>query len=221
MDSKGRMSLALVLLTLIIMAGIFYWVYTSWPEIGIQTPGNGNGGTSTTNGTGGKLGVGVTIEFADGTAQTVDPSQIQYTLFPLTVYFEGRQVSKITWHCYVQLDWIGDITSLELRGPMEVKSETVTLRREGMLKTYSSSDLPAKNAWFEMWKFSLDAAEIEYSLGDGDFTLTCTANVTATAMFSTGQTSIKTASAKGNLPITIEAAGLTALLCDVQVQIFN
>ncbi|MGB9672012.1 MAG: hypothetical protein ACPLZY_02575, partial [Candidatus Norongarragalinales archaeon] len=118
---------------------------------------------------------------------------------------------------------VGTMTSLELKGPMEVKSNTgVQLRKENMLKTYTQSNLPNKVAWFEMWKFSLTAEDIEYSLPQtGDYTLTCTINVTATAMFSSGTQSVKTASASGNLPIRIEVSGITALLCDIQVQTFK
>lgn len=205
-----------------IIVGILYlglYQNFQWGEGG--TPSNG--GSDGTASSGGKIGVGMTITFADGSTQTVDPSQIQFTLFPLTVYFQNQPISSITWHAYVQLDWVGDITSLELKGPMEVKSNTgVTLRKENMLKTYTPGNLPNKNTWFEMWKFSLTADEIEYSLGaSGDYILTCTVNVTATAMFSNGLQSVKTASASGNLPIKIELSGITSLLCDIQVQIFK
>ncbi|MEM3760156.1 MAG: hypothetical protein QXZ02_03475 [Candidatus Bathyarchaeia archaeon] len=224
MGSKfnGYKSMAFLLIGLIILAGILYlglYKNFQWGEGGIS----GNGGSNGTVSSGGKIGVGMTITYADGSTQTVDPSQIQFTLFPLTVYVQNQPISSITWHAYIQLDWVGDMTSLELKGPMEVKSNTgVTLRKENMLKTYTSSNLPNKGAWFEMWKFTLTANDIEYSLGaSGDYTLTCTVNVTATAMFSSGLQSVKTASASGNLPIKIQASGLTALLCDVQVQIFQ
>jgi hypothetical protein len=182
------------------------------------------GGTSNTSGgSGGKLGVGLTIEFADGTTKNIDPSQVQFTLFPLTVYLQGQAIKSVTWHAYVQLDWEGTMTSLELKGPMELKSNTgVQLRKENMLKTYTSANLPGKGAWFEMWKFSLTAEEIEYNLPQtGDYTLTCTINVTATANFSSGTQSVKTASASANMPIHIDASGITAILCNVQPQIFT
>jgi RNA 3'-terminal phosphate cyclase len=82
--------------------------------------------------------------------------------------------------------------------------------------------MPNKNAWFEIWSFSLTAEDIEYSLPQtGDYTLTCTINVTATANFSSGLQSVKTASASANLPIRIEVSGITSLLCDIQVQVFK
>lgn len=220
--SKTYQKLAFLLIGLLIIVGILYtglYQNFEWSDGGTSS----NGGANGTMSSGGKIGIGMTITFADGSTQEVDPSQIQFTLFPLTVYVQNQPISSITWHAYVQLDWVGDMTSLELKGPMEVKANTgVTLRKENMLKTYTSSSLPNKGAWFEMWKFSLTAGDIEYSLGaSGDYTLTCTINVTATAMFSNGLQSVKTASASGNLPIKIELSGITSLLCDIQVQIFK
>lgn len=220
--SRSYQKFAFLLIGLLILVGILYtglYQNFQWHE-GEST---GNGGPSGTASSGGKIGVGMTITFADGSTQEIHPSQIQFTLFPLTVYVQNQPISSITWRAYVQLDWVGEMTSLELKGPMEVKSNTgVLLRKENMLKTYASANLPSKGAWFEMWKFSLTAGDIEYSLGaSGDYTLTCTVNVTATAMFSNGLQSVKTASASGNLPIKIELSGITSLLCDIQVQIFK
>jgi hypothetical protein len=219
-NRNKQINFGLALIGLLILVAIAYYAisegYFQFPSAGT---GTGRTGTSDS----GKIGVGVTIEFTDGSTKTVDPSQIQYTLFPLTVYFQGQAVKSITWHTYVLLDWQGDLTSLELKGPMTLKSDTgVTLRNEGMLKSYSAGSLPTKNQWFEMWKFTLDAADIEYSLPKtGDYTLTCLANVTATAMFSTGLQSVKTASTSSNLPITIQLSGLTVLSVDIQAQIFT
>jgi len=220
MGLKSRFSMAFLLIGVLIIVGILYLgLYQNFQWGNDIQPGT----EGQTAASGGKLGVGMTITFADGSSREVDPSQIQFTLFPLTVYFEGQPISSVTWHAYVQLDWVGTMTSLELKGPMEVKSNTgVQLRKENMLKTYTSSNLPPKGGWFEMWKFSLTAADIEYSLPQtGDYTLTCTINVTATAMFSSGLQSVKTASASGNMPIRIEVSGITSLLCDIQVQIFK
>ena len=222
MGSKYRFSMAFLLIGVLIIVGILYlglYQNFQWGEGGTSS----NGGSSETSSSSGKLGVGMTITFADGSTREVNPSQIQFTLFPLTVYFQDQPISSITWHAYVQLDWTGDMTSLELKGPMEVKSNTgVQLRKENMLKTYTSANLPSKGVWFEMWKFSLTAQDIEYSLAtSGDYTLTCMINVTATAVFSSGLQSVKTASASGNMPIRIEVSGITSLLCDIQVQIFK
>ena len=222
MGSKYRFSMAFLLIGVLIIVGILYlglYQNFQWGEGGTSS----NGGSSETSSSSGKLGVGMTIRFADGSTREVNPSQIQFTLFPLTVYFQDQPISSITWHAYVQLDWTGDMTSLELKGPMEVKSNTgVQLRKENMLKTYTSANLPSKGVWFEMWKFSLTAQDIEYSLAtSGDYTLTCMINVTATAVFSSGLQSVKTASASGNMPIRIEVSGITSLLCDIQVQIFK
>lgn len=218
---SSQKTLSLLLIAILAVAVAMFYYAALMPNEG--NTGIGEHGNGTQGGSGGKLGVGVTVEFFDGTTKTVDPSQIQYTLFPLTVYFQGQPIKSVTWHAYVQVDWVGDLTSLELKGPMEVRSDTgVLLRKENMLKSYSSSDPPPKNQWFEMWKFSLTAEDIEYSLPQtGDYTLKCSINVTATAMFASGVSSVKTASASGNLPISIQVSGLTVLYADIQVQIFK
>lgn len=221
MSKKRSIFSVSTLIVVVLLCAVAYYLVTHPVHYGdVQFPGSDN---SQTQSSGGKLGVGLTIEFADGTTKDVEPSQIQYTLFPLTVYFQGQAIKSVTWRAYVQLDWTGDMTSLQFSGPMEVKSNTgVSLRKEGILKNYASSNLPNKNTWVEIWSFSLTAEDIEYSLQQtGDYTLTCTVNVTATAMFSSGTQSVKTASASGNLPIHIEASGITALLCDIQAQVFK
>jgi len=220
MADKSQKVGFVILAVIIILAGITIYASQNIHYGGVEFPGSSG---STSGGSGGKLGVGLTIVFADGTTKEVDPSQIQYTLFPLTVYFQGQAIKSVTWHAYVQLDWAGTMTSLQLSGPMTVKSNTgTTLHSENMLRTYTSSNMPNKNTWFEIWSFSLTADDIQYSLPQtGDYTLTCTVNITATANFSDGLQSVKTASASGNLPIHIDASGISSLLCDIQVQTFQ
>ncbi|MGB9672371.1 MAG: hypothetical protein ACPLZY_04415, partial [Candidatus Norongarragalinales archaeon] len=149
MSKKSIVNMGLVALAIVVilLAGAYVYVKNTVHYGDVSFPGSSS---STSGGAGGKLGVGVTIEFVDGSIKDVDPSQIQFTLFPLTVYFQGQAIKSVTWHTYVQLDWTGTITSLELKGPMEVKSNTgVQLRKENMLKTYTQSNLPNKGAWFE------------------------------------------------------------------------
>jgi hypothetical protein len=121
---------------------------------------------------------------------------------------------------YVYLDWTGELTSLELKGPMTVASNTgVTVRKENMWrKTGVNWNMPSKGSWVEMWRFTLEAGDIEYSLGGGDYILTCTSSVTATATFSNGASNSLTAEAKANLQIHIEAQQLTVLKVDIQSQ---
>jgi hypothetical protein len=78
--------------------------------------------------------------------------------------------------------------------------------------------MPSKGSWVEIWRFTLEAGDIEYSLGGGDYTLTCTSSVTATATFSNGASNTLSAEAKANLQIHIEAPQLTVLKVDIQSQ---
>lgn len=189
------------------------------------TDGNGDNGDQTDNVTephdsNGQLSMGVTINFMDGTSQTVGPEEMVFTLFPMTIFFEGKEVSEIWWHCYIVVDWVGDIETFKVSGPMKVTSKGITLKKEGMLKSYSGGELP-KNEWFEVWKFGLTALDIEYSLGSGDYTLTSEAIVTAEAMFSDGHKETKEATATTDLPITIEEGALTVFNVEIQVQSLN
>jgi len=196
---------------------------------------NGKGDTGTTDQNGddfqngdnitdteseGQLCMGVTIKFTDGTQHTVGPEDMVFTLFPMTVFFEGKEVNEIWVHCYLLVDWTGDITSFKVSGPMQISSDSIVLRKEGMLKNYGAGDLP-KNEWFEVWKFGLDAFDIEYVLGSGDYTLVTEATVKGEAMFSDAHTEIREATATANLPIFIEEGTMTVFSVEIQPQVLN
>ncbi|MEM2591780.1 MAG: hypothetical protein QXI60_04265 [Thermofilaceae archaeon] len=214
------LALALIVV-LVLFAGFVYFVQTyyggAWFTGG--TSGDQTGG-STGTGASGKVGLGVIVEYADGRVQTVDPRQIQFQLFPLTVYCNGEPIKKVTWAVYVYLDWSGELTCLELKGPLSVTAGNTLLRKENMWKktgvNMQLSDVK-KASYFEMWRMSLDAADIEASLGSGTYRIVATANVTAIATFSTGATDTKNAVAQAGIEVQIEAAGLKAMLIDVQV----
>jgi len=183
-----------------------------------------SGGTTPSQGSNvksnGGAGLGIIITYADGRTKEILPEQIRYSLFPLTVYCEGEPVSKITWVTYVYLDWTGELTCVELKGPMTVASNTgVRLRTENMWrKTGVNWNKPPKADWVEMWRFTLEAADIEAMLSSGTYTLTCTSNVTATATFSTGVSNTLNAVTRANLQIQVQTAGLTVLRVDIQSQ---
>lgn len=206
------------------------WVKYGWengeiPEGNGEQNGepNGNGDNKTeAQDSEGQLCMGVTVQFKDGTQTTVGPEEMTFTLFPMTIYFEGKEVDQIWWHCYVLVDWVGDIENLKLSGPMKVVADGVTLRKEGMLKQYGTTegDLP-KNEWFDMWKFGLDAFDIEYSLGGGDFTLESEAIVKAEVTFSDAHKEEYEATATASLPITIEEGTLTVFSVEIQTEVMN
>ena len=224
MSKAGK--LALLLIALALLGFIAYQIYIGISNIhygDVHLPPNDyeegvNGGSVFTSK--GGAGLGVIITYANGRTQQILPEQIRYSLFPLTVYCEGEPIKKITWVTFVQLDWTGELTCLELKGPMSVTSNTgVTVRKENMWrKTGVNWDMPSKGSWVEIWRFTLEAGDIEYALGGGTYTLTCTSTVTATATFSNGASNTLSAEAKANLQITIEAPGLTVLRVDIQSQ---
>jgi len=211
--------LAVLLLALALLGFVAYQIYTVISNIhygDVELPPNDYGGGA---------GLGVILEYPDGRTKTISPQSLRYMFFPLSVYMSGEEIAKVTWITYVYLDWAGDLTCLELSGPMEVKANTGALvRKETMWrKTGVNWNMPAKKTWVEMWRFTVDADEIEANLGgqSGTYTLTCTSNVTAKAMFSTGTTSTKIAIAQLSITVEIQAAQLCVLKVDLQANAYK
>jgi hypothetical protein len=132
-------------LALIGFVAYSFFTYLTSTSGGGSTGGSSTGGSQSSGGTtpsqgsnvksNGGAGLGVIITYKDGRTKAILPEQIRYSLFPLTVYCEGEPISKITWVTYVYLDWTGELTSLELKGPMTVASNTgVTLRKENYVE---------------------------------------------------------------------------------------
>lgn len=225
MERVGRKltaGLALALaIVLALFAGFIYFVQTYYGEWSTSTSeGSQTGGqTSGQPTSSGKVGLGVIVEYADGRVQAIDPSQIQFTLFPLTVYCSGEPIKRVTWVVYVYLDWDGELTCLELKGPIKATAGSVTLRTENMWKK-TSVNMQMSNVkkadYFEMWRMWLDDVDIEAALGSGTYRIVATANVTAIATFSTGVTSTKSAAVQAGIEVQIVAAGLKAMLVDIQ-----
>jgi hypothetical protein len=235
LSKATRLAVFWAVLLLIVLALIGFVVYSFFTYLastsgGGSTGGSSTGGSQSSGGTtpsqgsnvksNGGAGLGVIITYKDGRTKEILPEQIRYSLFPLTVYCEGEPISKITWVTYVYLDWTGELTCIELKGPMTVASNTgVRLRTENMWrKTGVNWNKPPKADWVEMWRFTLEDVDIEAMLSSGTYTLTCTSNVTATAMFSTGVSNTLNAVARANLQIQVQAAGLSVLRVDIQSQ---
>lgn len=170
-----------------------------------------------------EMGLGIIVQFIDGTQKTVSPEDMTFTLFPMTVYFEGKEVASIWWSCYLLVDWTGDLSYLKLQGPLEVtvpEEGDLCLRKEGMLRNYGPEDLTA-GEWKEVWKFGLEAWDIEYSLGSGDFTLKADVSVNVEVMFESGVKETKEGQATSSLSISIEGSQLTVFSVDIQTTILN
>ena len=213
-----------ILLVLVVVGFVGFLLYQALSQ-GEFTQGTTRIPTPEENSVAGALGVGVTITFADGSMKKVSPENLTLQIFPFAVYFQGQEVSSIRWHTFVYVDWEGDLTSLEISGPMEVTCVETgqLLRREGMLRQYTGSTAP-KGQWVDFWSFELEAEEIEYDLsvyGSGDYTLRCTSSVTAEAVFASGIQDSKSVSAYANLPISLTTSGLSVLEVDVQPQVFT
>jgi hypothetical protein len=196
------------------------WVKYGWQDETTNGDSTTNGGSTDQNKTGGEYGgsagVGVIVHYADGSSKEVSPEGSVFNL-PFAVYFEGQEVDYIEWSMAACVDWQGDLTNLKVSGTMQVVAQETgtTLRSEGVLKTFYAGDI-SDNQWFEIWSFSLDAEDIQYSLSDGDYTLVCSAGLDFEAMFTSGNKSTGTASPSTNLPITVETDKIMAIMCEIQ-----
>jgi len=196
------------------------WVKYGWETTDTTNGDNSRGEPPGQNGTGGEYGgsasIGLVVHYVDGTSKEVSPEGSVFNL-PFAVYFEGQEVDYIKWSVAASVDWQGDLSNLKVSGTMQVVAQETdtTLRSEGILKTFYPSDI-SDNQWFEIWSFSLDAEEIQYDLGDGDYTLVCSAGLTFEAMFTTGNKSSGSASPSANLPITVETDKILAIMCEIQ-----
>jgi len=164
----------------------------------------------------GSAGVGVTVHYTDGTSKEVSPEGSVFNL-PFAVYFDGQDVDYIEWSLAACVDWQGDLTSLKVSGTMQVIAQETgtTLRSEGILKTFYSGDV-SDNQWFEIWSFTLEAEDIQYSLSDGSYTLVCSAGLDFEALFTSGNKSMGTASPSTNLPVSVETDKIMAIMCEIQ-----
>ena len=175
---------------------------------------NGNGDRSE-----GQIGMGITVQFKDGTQHSIEPQDLVFTLFPMTVYFEGREVEAIKWHFWMLVDWAGDLNSFTVKGylQIEVPEDMGVLKHVDIDKTYGS-DLP-KNDWFEVAEIVIIADHIEV-LGDGDHVLRGYGSVEVQAVFP-NTTDDRNARCESNLPISISLGTLTVFSFETQVQVLN
>ena len=196
------------------------WVKYGWQDETANGGSTTNGGPTDQNKTegeyGGSAGVGVIVHYADGSSKEVSPEGSVFNL-PFAVYFEGQEVDYIEWSLAACVDWQGDLTNLKVSGTMQVVAQETgtTLRSEGVLKTFYAGDI-SDNQRFEIWSFSLEAEDIQYSLSDGDYILVCSAGLDFEAMFASGNKSTGTASPSTNLPVTVETDKIMAIMCEIQ-----
>lgn len=143
----------------------------------------------------GSAGLGVTIEYADGTEKTFksDGSSI----FPLTIFDGGAEVTKIQVNVYAQISMVGTITSWSFTGTYKVTIFTkVTNIFCGTLAEESLGN-PSGSTWAddeqkEFYTRDHNAGEIEAVISSrpsGNFVMKITVQMTELAfVFEDGKT---------------------------------
>lgn len=195
-----------------------------WVKYGFEDLENGIAQNGKLNETEGEVSMGVTVQFKDGTQQTIEPDGLSFTLFPMTVYFEEKEVSKIKFDCMMLVDWSGELNSLTINGFMLIAGESespeevdTVLKRIGINEVYGP-EIP-RNEWFHVDSITMEADDIEF-LGDGDWFLRGYTKLDVQAEFP--QTlDTRTASAKAEVPISIQHGILTAFSVEIEQQVFE
>lgn len=192
---------------------------TDWVKYGFEDGDNGNGDESE-----GKLSMGVTVQFKDGTQQTVKPEDLVFTLFPMTVYFEDKEVARIKFDCIMLLDWSGELKSFTVDGSIIIAGETerenevdTVLKRIEINEVYG--DEVPRNAWFCVDSIVIEAENIEI-LGDGDWFLRGYTRVDVQAEFPQA-TDTRSATARAEIPISIVHGTLTVFSVAIETEVLN
>lgn len=113
------------------------------------------------------------IQFKDGTQHTVEPEALTFTLFPMTVFFEGKEVDRILWTLGATITWSGDVQSFRVSGTLGCWHDASLIDKEDFSKTYGSNDIE-KEQWFEIQELLVTAEEIDLMVPEGTHTLTVT-----------------------------------------------
>ncbi|MEM2129172.1 MAG: hypothetical protein QXZ70_01095 [Candidatus Bathyarchaeia archaeon] len=194
---------------------------------GQTNEGQGNNQTTPSPKTDGYSSIGIKIYFKDGSVQDLEPDQVSFYIFPLSVYVGGKEIDHIEFALWAKATWTGTLTNLKISGTLRVRADPstaneVTLRSEGMLKNYASLQ---QDTWFEVWKFSLRSEDISYSLSDGDHQLLTQADpCTFTATYSDATT--KTITLTGNdapnssMTVKVQKGGTLAIYAEVRTTPF-
>lgn len=177
---------------------------------------NGDKDTEPLNSSG-DIAMGVTINFMDGTSKTVGPEEMTFTLFPMTIYFEDKEISEIWWHVCVKVDWVGDLEELYSHGWLKVTTAGITVC-EQELTNIREGDLVAHNMWYEIGARGMVASQLEDLLGSGEYTLHSEADITVEATFSDGHTETQSATGTADTTITIMEGTLTVFSVQIAVE---
>ena len=134
----------------------------------------------------GLISLNAIIQFKDGTQQTVEAEGLVFTLFPMTVFFEGKEVERIKWYLGATVTWAGDLHTLRISGTLGCWFEDALVDKDDFIKEYEGSVIQ-KEEWFPIHELMVTSEEIDLVVPEGTHTLIVTTQeLTFTATFDSG-----------------------------------
>lgn len=155
------------------------WVKYGWEDQNgdIDTEAEASQGTVSLN---------AIVQFKDGTQHTVEAEALTFTLFPMTVFFEGKEVERIKWHLGATITWSGDLHGLKISGTLGCWHEETLVDKDDFIKNYEGTVIQ-KEEWFPIHDLMVTAEEIDLIVPEGTHTLIVTTQeLTFTATFDSG-----------------------------------
>jgi len=172
------------------------------------------------------VGMNIIIYFADGTTKEIEPQP--FSIFPLTVFFEGKEFTKIAYEGSAKLSWTGgSLTSMSVEGTFSPVIGTT----EGGLPEYltgkaidkSISPIPEQDTWFVVDSFEISETNIEnvikeWGQGEREYIVKTLFNILITVTFEDGQVSDKRGTVIVDLHINYSESKIVALSVSVSSQ---
>lgn len=164
----------------------------------------------------GDMGLAVTLYFTDGTSQNIEPRPL--TIFPLMIYFDGKELSKIVYEGSAKITWTGDLQTLHFEGFLGSSvwisgryTETHgSIKQENFAKDISP--LPEQDVWFTVVTQEITANEIQSEMSEeGTWIVSNTFSTTVTATFEDGELSGKHGTTNAELTVDYERSALKTL----------
>jgi len=121
----------------------------------------------------GTVSLNAIIQFKDGTQHTVEPEDLGFTLFPMTVFFEDKEVDRIKWILGASISWSGDLETIEISGTLGCWFEDSLIDKDDFIRT-REGDVIQKEEWFPIHELTVTAEEINLIVPEGTHTLTVT-----------------------------------------------
>jgi len=172
----------------------------------------------------GIVSINAIIQFKDGTQHTVEAEDLTFTLFPMTVFFEDKEIDRIKWILGATITWSGDLQSLRISGTLGCWHEDSLIDKDDFIKNYESNVIQ-KEEWFPIHELMVTAEEIDVIIPEGTHTLTVTTQqLTFRATFDSGHIEEETLS-EGYAPVweiqvTKEAETMTVLSASIDMSFY-